>query len=117
LVHFRDTSHVALYGANSTVEYALNKLGISLALPTPITAWGQVDKPVSELAKIGSGVLIYIKPFNDEKALFSSQLWRHLPFVRQHRFTAIEPCWTFGSALSIEHIAQATTQALLTLEN
>ena len=115
MVHFADISHVAAYGNNSTVEYALSQLGIEPALPSKKTAWGETNLPLQSLAAIKDGVVIYIRPFAQEKKLLSSPLWKHLPFVRQGHFLTVEPCWTYGSAASIEHIAQAATEALLTL--
>ncbi len=115
LAHFVNTSTAAVYGSNSSVEYALTKLGIEPAIKTPNSAWGEVNLPLAKLAGIGDGILIYVRPFAEEKKLFSSVLWQHLPFVKQGRFLTIEPCWTYGSAMSIERIAKATTQALLTL--
>ncbi len=115
LAHFVNTSTAAVYGSNSSVEYALTKLGIEPAIKTPNSAWGEVNLPLAKLAGIGDGILIYVRPFAEEKKLFSSVLWQHLPFVKQGRFLTIEPCWTYGSAMSIERIAKATTQALLAL--
>lgn len=115
LVHFVNTSTAAVYGKNSSVEYALAQLGIQPAIATENTAWGETNLPLQRLASVRSGVLIYIRPFAEEKKLFSSILWKHMPFVQQHHFLVIDPSWTYGSALSIEYIAQATTQALLTL--
>ncbi|MBF8999035.1 ABC transporter substrate-binding protein [Vibrio nitrifigilis] len=115
MVHFSDTSHVSAYGKNSTIEYALSQLGIKPALPSKQTAWGMTTLPLQRLAQVNEGVVIYIRPFTQEKKLFSSVLWQHLPFVNKGHFLTVEPCWTYGSAESVEHIAQAATQALLTL--
>lgn len=116
IVHFLSTTTAAVYGQNSSVEYALTQLGIDAAMPTSSTAWGQTPLPIQQLTAVGSHVLIYIRPFADEKKLFSSILWQHMPFVKQNHFLAIEPSWTFGSALSIKRLAQVTAQALLTLD-
>lgn len=115
MVHFVDLSHASVSGNNSTVEYALSQLGIEPALQTNKSAWGQTNLPLQSLASIKDGVVIYVRPFAQEKRLFSSALWQHLPFVRQGNFLTVEPCWVYGSAASIEHIAQVATQALLTL--
>lgn len=115
LAQFMNTSTAAVYGTNSSIEYALSQLGIKPAITTANNAWGVVNLPLTKLAAIDDGVLIYVRPFAEEKKLFSSVLWQHLPFVQKGHFLTIEPCWAYGSALSIERIAQATTQALLSL--
>ncbi len=117
LVHFLNTTTAAVYGQNSSVEYALSKLGISPAIPTQNTAYGVTHVPLEQLSSVGSQVLIYIRPFVEEQKLFSSVLWKHMPFVKQKHFLTIEPCWTFGSASSIERIAKVTTNALLAMDN
>ncbi|PSL14634.1 iron complex transport system substrate-binding protein [Marinobacterium halophilum] len=116
VVRFGDAAYARVYGANSMVEAALDALGLSNALPQPVTTWGQVQKQVTDLAAVGDGVLLYIEPFPKRDQLFSMPLWQFMPFVKNDRLAAVKPVWTYGGALSIQHLAEAITAALLEVQ-
>lgn len=116
VVRLGDATHVRVYGANSMVEAALAALGLENALPQPVTTWGQVQKKVTDLAAVGDGVLLYIEPFPQRDQLFGMPLWQFMPFVQNQRLAAVNPVWTYGGALSIQHLAEAITDALLEIQ-
>ncbi|MBP0048759.1 iron-siderophore ABC transporter substrate-binding protein [Marinobacterium sp. AK62] len=116
VVRLGNATHARVYGANSMVEAALNSLGLENALPQPVTTWGQVQKKVTDLAAVEKGALLYIEPFPKREQLFSTPLWQFMPFVQNDRIAAVRPVWTYGGALSIQHLAEAITEALLEIQ-
>lgn len=116
VVRLGDATHARVYGANSMVEAALAALGLENALPQPVTTWGQVQKQVTDLAAVGDGVLLYIEPFPKRDQLFNMPLWQFMPFVQNKRLAPVKPVWTYGGALSIQHLAEAITDALLEIQ-
>ncbi|MDC0611850.1 iron-siderophore ABC transporter substrate-binding protein [Vibrio sp.] len=115
LIRFVSESHARMYGKNSTVEFALQQLGIREALVTKNSVWGQTQRPLTDLAKIENGIVLYILPFAYEEKLKSLPLWQHLPVVRKGNVGTVGPVWTYGGALSIEYLAREITQSLLNL--
>lgn len=116
VVRFVQPAHARIYGKNSMVEAALNMLGVPAALQVPNSTWGQVQRPITDLAEIDTGVLLYIEPFYDKQKLFAMPLWQFMPFVRNQHIAAVEPSWTYGGAISIEYLGEAITKALLQIQ-
>ncbi|CAG9295376.1 ABC transporter substrate-binding protein [Celerinatantimonas diazotrophica] len=115
-VRFNSTALVWVFGDNSMPQYALEKLGLKPALAQPTSKWGATQKKVIALAAIDHGVLLYFKPFPQQQKLFKTPLWQAMPFVQNHRIAALPAAWTYGGALSIQTMASAITQQLLTIE-
>lgn len=114
VVRFSDGHHVRAYGRNSMPLAALQALGLKSALDIPNTTWGQVQKPVRDLAYM-QGVLLYIKPLPDEDALFAKPLFRMMPVVKEQRIAPVQSTWTYGGAMSLIYLAEHFTEALTTL--
>lgn len=112
-----DRSHVRVYGTNSMAEAALNALGLEPALPQPNTQWGFALKRIEDLGAISDGVVVNIGPFPASGELFPTPLWQAMPFVNTGQFASVEPAWTYGGIFSVGYLAEAFTQALLTLGN
>ncbi|MDF1598653.1 iron-siderophore ABC transporter substrate-binding protein [Mesorhizobium sp. YIM 152430] len=115
-ISLMDQARVRVHGGNSTSEAALLALGLKPAFPQPATTWGFVQKRVEQLGTIKDGIILNIEPFRAADQLFPSPLWRAMPFVRERRFASVKPSWTFGGAFSIGYLAEAFTEALLTVE-
>jgi ferric hydroxamate transport system substrate-binding protein len=115
-ISLMDQARVRVHGGNSTSEAALLALGLKPAFPQPATTWGFVQKRVEQLGTLEDGIILNIEPFPDAELLFASPLWNAMPFVRAGRFARVKPSWTFGGAFSIGYLAEAFTEALLTIE-
>ncbi|MDG9671434.1 iron-siderophore ABC transporter substrate-binding protein [Hahella sp. CR1] len=114
-VRFTTPSVLRIFGDNSMAQAAMAKLGLQPALPQSATQWGITQKKVTDLGRIKDGVVIYIEPFEQADDLFSTPLWRAMPFVRGERFAAARSTWTYGGPLSVQYLAESITDALLTL--
>lgn len=115
-ISLMDQARVRVHGGNSTSQAALLALGLDPAFPQPATTWGFVQKRVEQLGTVEEGIILNIEPFPDAELLFTSPLWNAMPFVRAGRFARVKPSWTFGGAFSIGYLAEAFTEALLTIE-
>lgn len=114
IVRFTDEKRVVIYGKNGMTQAALNGLGLGTGYPVPNSRWGLAFKPVTALGAIAHGLVLHIEPFNKQDLLFSSDLWRAMPFVKAGNFHAIPSLWTYGGALSIGRAADSITAILLT---
>lgn len=115
-IRFFNEAVALVYGSNSMSQAALEKLGIEPAMPVPDSQWGFVQRKITDLSKIRDGILLYIKPAPGVEKLFNSPLWKAMPVARGGRVAAVESTWSYGGALSVRYLAQAQTEALLTLE-
>ncbi len=114
VVRFSDAQHVRAYGNNSMPLAALNALGIDAAIEIPSSTWGQVQKPIRDLAYI-DGVVLYIRPLPHEEQLFNQPLFRMMPVVAEGRIAPVKPTWTYGGALSIGYLAEHFVESLTQL--
>jgi ABC-type Fe3+-hydroxamate transport system substrate-binding protein len=115
-VQFMDEATVRVHAENSMAQYALEATGLEHGFPQPPSAWGFALKKVEDLAAIEEGFLLHIEPFPDADRLFGQPLWNFMPFVREGRFGAIRPTWTFGGPFSVGYLAEGITEALLKLQ-
>jgi len=116
-LRFANTTSAYVYGKNSMPEYSLNALGIENALSLENTQWGVTQKKIRFLRSVDDNVLLYFQPFYEEDKLNASPLWKAMPFVQQGKVGAIESTWTYGGAMSLQYLAEAMTNALLSLPN
>ncbi|WP_051206090.1 iron-siderophore ABC transporter substrate-binding protein [Oceanospirillum maris] len=114
VVRFSDAHHVRAYGLNSMPLAALKELGIEPAIAIKNSTWGQVQKPIRDLAYM-KGVLLYLRPLPKEAELFEQPLFRMMPFVAEGRIAPVRSTWTYGGALSISYLAEHFVEALMTL--
>ncbi|WP_417594234.1 iron-siderophore ABC transporter substrate-binding protein [Oceanospirillum sp.] len=114
VIRFSDANHVRAYGSNSMPLAALKALGIDAAIEIPSSTWGQVQKPIRELAYM-DGILLYIRPLPHEEQLFSQPLFRMMPVVAEGRIAPVKPTWTYGGALSIGYLAEHFVESLTKL--
>lgn len=113
VVRFSDEARVRLYGANSMPVYALEALGLESGIDQPPSKWGLSTRKVEELGELAEGIVLHIEPFPQGEDLFTRPLWQAMPFVREGRFGALPPSWTYGGAMSIGYLAEAVAEALL----
>lgn len=114
VARFGDANHARVYGDNSMPTAALDALGLKAALDIPSTTWGQVQKPIRDLAYL-DGVLLYIRPLPNEDELFKRPLFRMMPFVSEGRIAPVKATWTYGGALSIRYLAEHFVDALTSM--
>jgi ABC-type cobalamin/Fe3+-siderophores transport system ATPase subunit/ABC-type Fe3+-hydroxamate transport system substrate-binding protein len=115
VVRFLDDARVLVHGDNAMPVFALEAIGLESGFPLPATRWGITNRKVQELGFL-DGIVLHIEPFDKAGTLFSSPLWKAMPFVRTGRFGALPPTWTYGGALSVEYLAEAITDALLKIK-
>lgn len=113
VIRLIDTARAAVYGANSMPVAALAALELESGVSLAPSSWGLTMQRLAELGRIDAGHVLHIRPFEAGEALFSRPLWQAMPFVREGRFHALEPVWTYGGAMSIGHLAEAIAGALL----
>lgn len=117
LVRFNSPTVFNIYGENSMPYDVMTRLGFASACPVPASAtpWGTIQRRTLELASLQQGILVYFEPFAQKERLFTSPFWQHFPLVRQGHVVALPSTWTFGGEFSKGYIAEALTQALLSL--
>lgn len=115
IIRFTSPTSVLINGPNSMPEHALQLLGLRPGLRVPIMRWGNIQMPVTSLAQIQQGVVLYLEPFPGRERLFQTALWQQMPFVRARRFAAMPSTWTHGGVFCVEQLALAISNALLTL--
>lgn len=112
-VSFLDSARVRVHGDNSMAQHALEALGLRPGLPQPRSAWGFSLRKVEDLRNVREGYVIYIEPFPHAEKLFSSPVWKFMPFVRSGEIAAIPPTWTFGGPFSVGYFAEEFAHAIL----
>ncbi|SEL04456.1 iron complex transport system substrate-binding protein [Roseovarius azorensis] len=105
-----------LHGANSMALAALEGMGLQHAAPGRPTEWGFVQKRVEELALFDEAIVLQIEPFPEKDALYATQMWQFMPFVRGGRYAEVRPVWTFGGVFSLGYLADAFAEALVSLD-
>lgn len=115
IIRFTSPTSVLINGPNSMPEHALQLLGLRPGLSVPTMRWGNIQRPVSSLAQIQQGAVLYLEPFPGRERLFQTALWQQMPFVRAQRFAAMPATWTHGGVFCVEQLALAISNALLTL--
>lgn len=113
VVRFASPTVVYVMGPNSMPDHALQLLGLQPAYRAPLSRWGDVQVPVSELGRIDQGALLYIEPFAGQQRLFATRLWQSLPVVRHGQVAGIAPTWTHGGIFCVEYLAEAIARGLL----
>ncbi len=113
VMRFADTKSTFIYTQDSMAYYVVQRLGLKPAMVEPPKQWGIVQKPLSDLRNIQDGFVLYIEPFNEEKKLKSSVLWKAMPFVRKQHVNSVASVWSYGGAMSLMYTAEAITDSLL----
>ncbi|WP_250654891.1 iron-siderophore ABC transporter substrate-binding protein [Alkalimarinus coralli] len=116
-IRFNNTALAWIYGENSMPQYALELLGIQPGLPQPNSQWGITQKKVIELGRVNEGAVLHFLPYEQADTLFSTPLWRAMPFVRKNKFAAVRPTWTYGGPVSVLYLAEAMTASLLSIHS
>lgn len=111
VIRFTSPKRARVAGTDSMIDHALQQLHLQPAYPQP----NESVVPVQALASIEDGVVLYIEPFAGQAQLFATREWRAMPFVRADRFAAMPDTWAHGGVFSIQYLAEAITQALLSL--
>ncbi|WP_215781764.1 ABC transporter substrate-binding protein [Paludibacterium sp. B53371] len=108
-------SAVWLYGRNSMPQAAIQALGLRPGCPVETGAWGVAQRRVSDLARLSGTAVLAIAPLAPGGALWHSPLWQAMPFVREGRFAAMRPSWTYGGVFSLLYLAEGVVQGLETM--
>ncbi|MEM1404336.1 MAG: ABC transporter substrate-binding protein [Pseudomonadota bacterium] len=109
LVRLLSSDKCLVYGHNSLPHFALQKVGLATPVGPGETAWGEIEMPISELARFSESLLLYFTPLPFDAP---PPAWQALPQVDQGRSVALPPIWTRGSALSVGRIATAVGDAI-----
>lgn len=115
VVRFTSPAVVFVYGANSMPVHALRQLGFAATEQQAASRWGVSQKRTMDLATMQDSIVLHQEPFDQADKLFATPLWQAMPFVRQGRFAAVRPTWSYGGAASLLYLAEAMTDALLSL--
>lgn len=115
VIRLNDKANVWVFGENSFAEAAIERLGLTNALPQPRSRWGAAQRPLESLAKVETGAVLAIRPHMPGEAVFDTAIWRFMPFVRNGRFAETRPVWSYGGILSLGRHARAFHDALMTL--
>ncbi|MHA7874167.1 iron-siderophore ABC transporter substrate-binding protein [Roseivivax sp.] len=107
---------VRVHGENGMALAALRAMGLEHPAPGEPTEWGFTQRPVEDLAGFERAAVVNFVPFPERAALYGSELWGFMPFVRAGRFAEAGPVWTFGGPYSIAELAEAMAGALVTLD-
>jgi len=117
VVRFVDEARVVIHGENSMPDAALEALGLQNAIRLAPSKWGIAFRKVEELGRIeDDAILLHIRPFPAREKLFAKPLWEAMPFVREGRFHALPPVWTYGGAVSVGFLAEEIVAALLAIQ-
>ena len=111
-LRFANTTSVYLFGDNSISQYVLKQMGFNPALPQANSQWGVTQTRLRELRKVGEGVVLYFKPFEQEDKLRTSPLWNAMPFVKVNHVNSVASTWTYGGAMSIGYVAESLANSL-----
>ncbi|SES38228.1 iron complex transport system substrate-binding protein [Tranquillimonas rosea] len=103
---------VRLHGENAMAVAALRGMGLTAADPGAPTQWGFRQARVEDLAAFEDAAVVHFDPFPQKDALFGSDIWQFMPFVRAGRFAVADPAWTFGGAFSLGRLADTMAAAL-----
>lgn len=115
VIRFANPSMVYVYGSNAMPVLALRRLGMRTTRQPAPSVWGISQQRVGQLVALHQDIVLYQQPFAAAPQLFASPLWQGLPFVRQQRFAAVAPAWSYGGVASLFYLAQGMTEALLQL--
>ena len=113
VVRFVDRARAVVHGKNSMPAEALEALGLENGAPLPPSTWGIAFRKVAEVGRLAKGIVLHIEPFPQAEEVFATPLWQAMPFVREGRFRALPPVWSYGGAMSLGYIAEAIAAALL----
>lgn len=116
VMRFSSAAVAYIYGANSMPVHALRMLGLQSGHAGPPGGWGYSQVRIVDLAPL-PGRVLYMPPFYQADQLYPSRLWRALPMVREHRFTAMRTTWSYGGICSIQYLAEAIAEAMYTLDH
>ena len=111
---FLDQRHVRLFGKNSIYQGVMDRVGLRNAWNGPTNYWGFTQQGIDSLAGEPSAALLYLEPLPPGTAdgLAHSELWKHLPAVREQRLYALPPVWSFNGLMAAERFATLLEERL-----
>ena len=115
VVRFASPAVVYVYGNNSMPLHALQRLGIASTPQSAASIWGVTQQKVVDLGQLRDSVVLYQQPFDQAGKLFGTPLWQAMPFERGGRFAAVRSTWSYGGIFSLYYLAEALSEALLSL--
>lgn len=115
ILRFAGPASVYLFGENSMPIKALQMLGVPNPGRKTMSAWGITSMPITALGQFGDRIVLHQEPFDQSDKLFPTPLWQAMPFVKAHHFAAVRSIWSYSGFFSLYYLADAITDALLTL--
>ncbi|MGO2007016.1 MULTISPECIES: ABC transporter substrate-binding protein [Halomonadaceae] len=117
IIRALDSHHVRVYGKNSLVQAALDRLGLSNAWQEPTNQKGFSIIGVEELIDIDARLVIVEGPQlsgNMATQLSDRGLWQYVPSIREDNLITVPPFWVFGALPSALRFAESLVEALET---
>ncbi|MFC6275890.1 ABC transporter substrate-binding protein [Psittacicella hinzii] len=114
VIQFIDSRNFRLYQANSLVNVAVSKLGLTNVSEQVGNLWGFTNYSLEKLADFPANTqLVIIKPYPQAVPanLANNTLWQALPLSKDALI--LDPIWTFGAITSSYIFAQALSQGLM----
>jgi iron complex transport system substrate-binding protein len=114
IVRILDDAHFRIHGKTSLFGSVLARMGFANAWDSDVNGWAFHNGNVSDLAKMGDVQFTYIEPVapTTRETLFSSAIWKAMPFARNNHVYAIPSSWTFGGLLSAARFAELLADAV-----
>lgn len=107
-MHFVDTRHVRIYGANGIIQDTLDRLDLRNGWHGPTNGWGFATAGIERLVEIGDAWVLVFDPVPPDVAawLAGSPLWQGLPFVREGRMRRLPNVHAFGTLPAAARLAR-----------
>lgn len=112
LLRFSGEKNALLYGNNSMPQHALSLLGLQTPVTVKKNRWGEKEVPLTKLAEVNEGYLMYFLPVDQARVLQSAS-WNQLPLVQKNQAFAAGKHWSYGGAMSIGGIAESVANLLM----
>ncbi len=115
VMRFSTPNSVFLSTENSTTDYVVEQLGLTIPIKESARAWGIKQARINRLQSLEDSYILYVQPFPQEKKLKDSPLWQAMPFVKKQRVNSVRAVWAYGGAMSLQYMAEAITDSLIEL--
>ncbi len=115
VMRFSTPNSVFLSTENSTTDYVVEQLGLTIPIKESARAWGIKQDRINRLQYLEDSYILYVQPFPQESKLKDSPLWQAMPFVKKQRVNSVRSVWAYGGAMSLQYMAEAITDSLIEL--
>ncbi|MDR5873405.1 ABC transporter substrate-binding protein [Halomonas sp. CUBES01] len=121
VVRLMDERHARVYGEGSVEGMMLNRLGLENAWQGDLGRWGMTTVGATSLFDIDAKLVFLDSPYGPDggvRQLLSDGQWRHLPAVKQGRYTIIPVnYWSWGGLPAARRFGDNLVSRLTETEN